>query len=198
MLNLIWIIYSAVLVEVTLNFNNITGVLGGRNGGGTTLHLPGQLLPLLIGTFGMVRTLYLLYAALRSADDENPSLPASTTPTRARTLRARNVLLAFSPAMDRDARSKRYDPNEDGELERNMRWPVRYLVAWLPWLTLLPYFQHRASDETKHQSRSLSYQSGYSHPNEEIELEQPPKRITRIELRDVKNAEHEGAATTLL
>lgn len=58
MLNLVWLLFCAITVECTLNFNHVYGVLGGPDG--SQLQLPGQLLPFLIGTFSFVTLLYLL------------------------------------------------------------------------------------------------------------------------------------------
>ncbi len=60
-LNLVWLIYSAVMVEFTLNFNHVDSVLGGKNG--SPLQLPGQLLPFLVGTFSFVTVCYKLFQA---------------------------------------------------------------------------------------------------------------------------------------
>ena len=46
-----------LLVEMTLNMNNIRGVLGGPD---NDLSAPGQLLPFLVGAFGFARSCYAI------------------------------------------------------------------------------------------------------------------------------------------
>jgi hypothetical protein len=140
-LNFAWLVYSILLIEFTLNFNNVTAVLGGPHN--NELHLPGQILPLLIGAFGFVRICYLVLENWRSPSDVEPSLATRPmTVQEARTLHAKDLTLAFSPAMKREEtmRGER-DYGEVDELERGRRTPVRYLVTWLPWLSLLDYFR---------------------------------------------------------
>lgn len=129
-----------LLVEFSLNFNHVSAVLGGPNE--NELHLPAQLLPLLIGAFGFVRTCYLLFESWRSPEDIDPSLSAPPTPLPARTMHPRDVLLLFSPAMARRSTFS-HDPEEIDETAKRRGRSVRYLVAWLPWLSLLESFQER-------------------------------------------------------
>ncbi|KAF9873161.1 hypothetical protein CkaCkLH20_09324 [Colletotrichum karsti] len=145
-LNLAFLIYSMLLVEFTLNFNHVNAVLGGPHN--NELHLPAQLLPLLIGSFGFVRTCYLLFESWRSPEDIDPSLSAPPTPVAARTMHTRDVLLLFSPAMARRPTTF-HDPDEIDKTAKQRGWPVRYLVAWLPWLSLLGFFQERPALEDR-------------------------------------------------
>ncbi|KAL5322090.1 hypothetical protein ACEPPN_010059 [Leptodophora sp. 'Broadleaf-Isolate-01'] len=173
-LNFLWLIYSALLIEFSLNFNNATAVLRGRDNG-NELHLPAQLLPLLIGTFGLVRVLYLVVRSKRSPEDTEPSLLDTYSPKRSRTLKVRNLLLAFSPAMSRDSTITKYDPDEVDELERGRPWHVRYLVAWLPWLSILKYFKDNPKVMKGERLSYRSYQSGLSQEYQMVDLAQPPK-----------------------
>jgi hypothetical protein len=134
-------VYSALLIEFTLNFNNVTAVLGGPHSG--ELHLPGQLLPLLIGVFGLVRICYLVLESWRSGDDVEPSLATNQKlRLEARMLHAKDLALAFSPAMRKEENvRKEHEPDEADELERRRGRVVRYLVSWLPWLSLLEGFR---------------------------------------------------------
>ncbi|KAF6808550.1 hypothetical protein CPLU01_15657 [Colletotrichum plurivorum] len=146
-LNLAFLIYSMLLVEFSLNFNHVSAVLGGPNE--NELHLPAQLLPLLIGTFGFVRTCYLLFESWRSPEDIDPSLSAPPTPLTSRTMHPRDMLLLFSPAMARRS-TVSHDPEEIDETAKRRGRSVRYLVAWLPWLSLLESFQdHPRPDKEK-------------------------------------------------
>jgi hypothetical protein len=61
---------------------------------------------------------------------------------KARTMHVKDPPLAFSPGMQRGVeRGGERDPREVDGLEEGRRWKVRYLVAWLPWLSLLGYFR---------------------------------------------------------
>ena len=173
-LNLAWIIFSIFLVEFTLNFNHVAAVLGGPHD--NELHLPAQLLPLLIGAFGFVRTCYLLLESWRSPEDIDPSVSAPTTPLPARTMHpGRDILLAFSPAMARASTTTSHDPNEIDELERQRSRFGRYLVAWLPWLSLLPYFR-----KEPHQDKEKRL-SDASQTFASVKLGQPGDSRQRVE-----------------
>ncbi|TDZ35532.1 hypothetical protein C8035_v009179 [Colletotrichum spinosum] len=138
-LNLAFLIYSVLLVEFTLRFNHVNLVLGGPDN--NELHLTAQLLPLVVGLFGFVRTTYLLLETLRSPDDILPSLGAPARGNSARTLRPRDLLLVFSPAMARERKRERESHlPRDSAVARHRGPFVRYLVAWLPWLSLLEFF----------------------------------------------------------
>ena len=77
--------------------------------------------------------------------------------------------------MSWDSVATKYDPDEIDEIERGRAWPVRYLVAWLPWLGLLEYFQE-PHNTTKGKSLSYqSYQSGFSQEYRMVDLAQPAK-----------------------
>lgn len=128
-----------VLVECTLNFNHVAPVLGGA-GHDNEISLPAQLLPLLIGAFGFVRTCYLLLETWRSPDDIDPSLSAPPKPLPARTMHVKDMFLMFSPAMRRKS-TFTHGPGEVEDFAKRRGRPARYLVAWLPWLSLLRSFQ---------------------------------------------------------
>ena len=49
-------VYSLLTVEFALNYNHVAGVLAGQ---GTAS--PGQLLPLLVGLFSLIRLLWIMY-----------------------------------------------------------------------------------------------------------------------------------------
>jgi len=132
--NLFWLIFSALTVELTLNFNHANLVLGGQS-----LSLPSQLLPFLVGLFGFIRTSYVFVQKKWI----NIS-PAETLPT------SRNVgsdVLRADPA---PGGRRRFGPrvlSNISELGRRQQrsWPIRYLVAWLPWLSLLDHVDKELS-----------------------------------------------------
>jgi hypothetical protein len=186
------LVYSALLIEFTLNFNNVTAVLGGPHS--SELHLPGQLLPLLIGAFGFVRICYLVLESWRSGNDVEPSLATNQrTRLEARTLHTKDLPLAFSPAMKREERvRKEHEPDEVDELERRRGRAARYLVSWLPWLSLLEGFRDEPVMDMGKEKRWSEY-SGVPQERERIELERPPRRGERGEER-VEGATGNGSA----
>jgi len=143
-LNLAWLIFSMLLVEFTLNFNHVSKVLGGPND--NELHLPAQLLPLLLGAFGFLRISWLTFESWRSPGDTDPSTITEDVdrPRRAKTFHRSDLLALFSPAMARDdIRHQKHEAEELDALEQHKSAPVRYLVSWLPWLSLLGPFKDR-------------------------------------------------------
>ncbi|KAH7303964.1 hypothetical protein B0I35DRAFT_517099 [Stachybotrys elegans] len=114
-MNLIWLVFSAVMVEITLNFNHIDGVLGGPQ---NNLSSPGQLLPLLVGAVGFASTGYQLVQDKLFNREK-----------RSKIFRRRR----FGP------RTLRSTTNLDRQQEKRSVF-VRYLVGWLPWLSLLQHF----------------------------------------------------------
>jgi hypothetical protein len=171
--NLLWLIFSGLLVEFTLTFNHITAVLGGPHD--NELHLPSELLPLLMGAFGFVRICWLKFEDWRSPGDTDPSLAKSDDlPHRSRTLRfGKRMLQVFSASLAKDeARKAEHDANEVDELEKNKSRISRYLVAWLPWLSLLKHWRN----ETLQIQQKAQFVSGVkrvelSDKNVEVDVE---------------------------
>lgn len=81
----------------------------------------------------------------------------------ARRIRSRDVLLAFSPALARRSMWNARDPEETDDAVKGRGRAVRYLVALLPWLSLLDRFQPRPAQE---KGKRLSEQSGWSERGE--------------------------------
>jgi hypothetical protein len=84
--NLAWIIFTMISVELTLNFNNVAGVLADAGVANSS-----QLLPLLIGAFTFVRSLWVLYKekwleSKRRRIDHSQCLPAGGKMSWARRL----------------------------------------------------------------------------------------------------------------
>ena len=169
-LNLLWLVFSIFLVEFSLNFNNITAVLGGPHD--NELHLPSQLLPLLIGAFGFVRIIYLLFEQTRSPGDAEPSVAHPPTPPRqARTMHLADALHVFSPAMARDSLTTTRDDDDIDAMERHRPRRLRYLVAWLPWLSLLPAFRSEDGEPAHKREKRLSDLSTAAGDKERVERE---------------------------
>lgn len=155
--NLIWMLFMATLIEITLNENRIYQVLGG-----TTSRLqqndllqPGQLLPMLIGTFSFVRCLFIAYELFRYPDgDISPSLGRHSSKRvmqpQSNPTQGLNFFKLFSAANevayeqnrsyseikgDEDAQEKEIDPFY--ELQNRLSISQRILVTWAPWFSLL-------------------------------------------------------------
>ncbi|KAK3333047.1 hypothetical protein B0T19DRAFT_115426 [Cercophora scortea] len=137
--NLFWLIFSAVTVEMTLNYNHIAGVLGGRHDG--QLQLPSQLLPFLLGMFSFIRILYQIFkvkfgeAPEKAADHAEPG--DLTLPPGAEIINHMVVLSADGAPLP-PARADSYQL-----VVRTL--PVRLLVGWLPWLGLVAHPSNRHS-----------------------------------------------------
>lgn len=136
---MVWIIWSILLVEFSLNFNHVGAVLGGPND--NELHLPSQILPLMVGLFGFVRTTYLAFEGWRAGDgDIEPSEAGPTEHRQSRTMKfGMDIFQAFSASMAKDVEHKEHRPDEMDDLESRSSRKARYLVAVLPWLSLLEY-----------------------------------------------------------
>ncbi|KAK3353885.1 hypothetical protein B0T25DRAFT_222198 [Lasiosphaeria hispida] len=129
--NLIWLIFAAVTVEVTLNFNHVTGVLGGRHDG--RLQLPGQLLPFLVGLFSFVKILYQLFKAKWGGAGE--AAAGRVEPTEVVEAMVISPTESTFPA-DEESEPKMLSSRADSYfVARSL--PVRYLVGWLPWLGMV-------------------------------------------------------------
>jgi hypothetical protein len=145
--------FSVLMVELTLGYNHATAVLGGPDD--NELHLPSELLPLMIGAFSFLRTCWLKFEEWRSPSNPDPSIAVDDDgdddlPARARRSRTMRlgvrVFQAFSESLAADAgRRAEHEAEELDRLERGRPTPERYLVAWLPWLSLLKRWRNDAA-----------------------------------------------------
>jgi hypothetical protein len=138
--NLIWITFTMITVEMTLNYNHIQSVLG-ENG---RIFFPSQLLPTIIGVCSFSRVSYLLFERWRSPKDTKPSLAVSSeTPSRHASMPRGNILKLFAPATDhvpamtaegKAATELQFESDDlDPEMAGKSLW-WRLLVSYLPWL----------------------------------------------------------------
>jgi hypothetical protein len=141
--NLLWLLFSAVMVECTLNFNSIGGVLGGM-GRKNTIALPGQLLPFLIGLLGFVNLMYTVFIEkyVNAQPSEMSALTAAVEASLQPAIVGAKGASGGAEPMPigpdgitttpeaADAQSYR-----GSQIHRS--WGIRYLVGWLPWLSLL-------------------------------------------------------------
>ena len=166
--NLAWGVFSAVTVELTLNFNHVVGVLGGVG-----LMGPGQLLPLFIGSFGFVRICWLLLKEYyieprqeRARNDESHGeakhgLRALSGLTTKTTTPTPNLHASDPHAADDDGPvpppsrnlSRRITSMKMVRTTSNTRHISRHkkaflhrlITAWLPWLTCFEWWRRRGS-----------------------------------------------------
>lgn len=143
--NLFWLIWSAVTVEVTLNYNHVNGVLGGKHDDGQ-LQLPSQLLPFLIGLFSFLRTVYyLLREKFLTKDNNGPTRPKEKD--EATEMVESQVIVSpvhFSPNPSKRALSDFSHNGTPPDLPRADSYHIvakspfiRLMVGWLPWLGLV-------------------------------------------------------------
>ncbi|KAM7190042.1 hypothetical protein V8F20_009875 [Naviculisporaceae sp. PSN 640] len=146
--NLAWLLFSAVTVECTLNFNHVHGVLGGKHDGG--LQLPSQLLPFLVGLFSFVRICYQIFKEKWGERPENEASHEAGDGTGTRQQQTRDGILvrttSFDSLEEEDERDEVADPESahpqapprSGSYNVARRsLAVRLLVSWLPWLGLV-------------------------------------------------------------
>lgn len=151
--NLFWLLFSAVTAECTLNFNHVGGVLGGF-GRENTLALPGQLLPFLIGLFGFCQLCYTIFMEkyVNAQPPEGSALvaaiEASLQPAVVGAAKGASGGAVVEKTPSTDQPSANGDQQQQGQEQEHQQeqqqppelqrsWMLRYLVAWLPWLSLL-------------------------------------------------------------
>jgi hypothetical protein len=122
------------MVEMTLNWNHVTQVLG-PNG---NISYPAQLLPMMIGLLSFVRICWLLFKRWRyPAEDENEGSREKLggTPGAPETQQAGLGILQSSRAY----------PNgndDEADIARNRSLAERYMVAYLPWLSQFEFWKN--------------------------------------------------------
>ncbi|OCT50383.1 hypothetical protein CLCR_07054 [Cladophialophora carrionii] len=162
--NLIWILWSMILVECTLNFNHVKAVLGPGN----RIFFPSQLIPMIIGCFSFVRLMYKVLEQWRDPDDE-PSLPNDPrlTGTRQEFPGTKRFFKVFAPptnALNRRPQLPEDMPPEDTDMDELLQGEpirLRYLVTWLPWLSLLPWWTK--NEHKPHKRDTENVESDRSH-----------------------------------
>ena len=135
-LNLVWIIFCMLMVEFTINWNDVTGVVGEQGVGG-----PGQILPMIIGIFSFVRILWLMFEEWRAPDDDccdEDDPVAEPVPV------FEEIKPSEIPNPPPFARQTSETARVTAQVEDMFRRQpqVRYLVAWLPWLSQFEFWTH--------------------------------------------------------
>lgn len=167
-LNIIWIIFAILFVELSLSANRIYGVLGGSESydNGSILQ-PGQLLPMLIGAFSFVRILFITFELWRSPrGDISPSLGRSKSNRAAKSRRDStrffNMLKIFSvanemveehQALNPESTPEEAEPDPLEELQGRLSVFQKIMITWLPWLSLLYFWPwSKQADSARHQN----------------------------------------------
>jgi hypothetical protein len=144
-------LFSALTVECTLNFNHMSNVLGEHGLSG-----PGQQLPLLIGLFSFLRICWILIKASWLGQGED----AETEGTRPGFEKGSNVARTGNDGSRKgDATTGTSSPSnppvipiqQHGHLNSipllaahaDRPWVHRVLVAYLPWLADFGFFRKR-------------------------------------------------------
>jgi hypothetical protein len=105
------------MVEFTLVFNHVDTVLGGAKS--NPLQLPGQLLPFLVGTFSFITICYRLFQEKVGVTQNGETVAGIER---------------------QDSTAERLQRNYSIERQQPTgSWPIRYLVAYLPWLGLVEH-----------------------------------------------------------
>jgi len=170
--NLFWIVFCAAMIEMTLNDNNMLQTLAKHS----NVSAPAQLLPLLVGTLSFARTVWLIFY-----EHGNEILQAVRTETAGmepRT-RAEKFRLGFHLSIQRFI-----SPTSGGNVGRPREasvqthtaftlrpWHQRYLVAYLPWLSIFGFWQ-KVVDEDQGLPTSVTRE-----PTNESENEKPERQV---------------------
>ena len=146
-----------ITIEMTLNYNHVDAVLGPGN----RVYFPSQLIPMIIGAFSFCRLLYLKFEKIRNGDDVEPTVsyePPIEGEPQPRP-KGKDLVRLFAPPKGVPRKASDFkDPvadDIDARVEGDKVW-LRYLVAYLPWLSLLPRWQsrdhgpRRVTDPEKH------------------------------------------------
>lgn len=113
----LWMIFTVFCVEFTLNFNHVAGALAGQGNA-----VPGQLLPLLVGLFSVVRIIWIMYKQRVIEPNLHKTQSLPETPT--------------SP----QATANRYKETSG---QRQNSFLVGLIMAWLPWLNCYDMWRQR-------------------------------------------------------
>jgi hypothetical protein len=141
-------IFVAIMVEMTIFWNKAKAVIAAGN----EVAYPAQLLPLLIGAFGLLRILFLLFWSIYEPEDREQGETATAPPVDAQgNLSAGNKMRAENQGLGIQsekitASSTPYPPGPGAAIMDHS--PVlirrslfhRYMVAWLPWLSQFPFW----------------------------------------------------------
>lgn len=161
--NFFWMAWSMITVEFVLNYNHVDSVLGP----GGRIYFPSQLIPMIIGAFSFVRLVYLKFEKIRYNEAEptatvarEPTIEGSPQPKP----KGKDLVRLFAPPKGVPRTASDFEPPKDTDIDRRVQhdptW-LRYLVAYLPWLSLLPRWTGR--DEVSRSPRDPEKQNDKGH-----------------------------------
>jgi hypothetical protein len=147
--NLFWIFFSITTIELTIIWNHVLGVIG-PNG---KISYPAQLLPLLIGTLGFLRICWLLFQKWLNPEpdccDENEVPPEKLNKSNGAPPATPGVGLGLlsSPSAGSERPAAGTGEDSDQSITRHRRLAIRYLVAYLPWLSQFQFWKNPKGDK---------------------------------------------------
>jgi hypothetical protein len=125
------------MVEMTLIWNHVTQVLG-PNG---QITYPAQLLPMMIGALSFLRICWLLFQRWQNPPEECGEEDEATPRAPPNTSQAGLGLLP-SPSAYSEAKSGVIGQDNDTSIVRNRSVVMRYMVAYLPWLSQFDFWKN--------------------------------------------------------
>ncbi|MCJ1398165.1 hypothetical protein MMC11_001362 [Xylographa trunciseda] len=173
--NLIWMIFAALMVEMTLNYNRVKNVISLLD-----TFFPAQLLPMLIGAFGLIRILFLLFWSFYEPEDEEngesataPPEDTKGNPSAENKFRENGVrgadqklevhskempLSPTQPSITSGIDILCHDEDHNPILVRRSLLR-RYIVAWLPWLSQFSFWTkpYGGYQHTRARSRAWAF-----------------------------------------
>ena len=146
--NLVWIIFCANIIEMTLVKNNMRKALSQYS----HISSPAQLLPLLVGTLSFIRTLWKIFqqhgktiANTLRDDAEKAENEAPKFLHRVRLvfeITIRKIISPLSVSSDIAGSTVHLERSHSNTPHRFHPLHHRYLVAWLPWLSVFKFWKH--------------------------------------------------------
>ena len=115
------------MVELTLNWNHVENVIGGNG----HMSYPAQLLPLIIGILGFVRILYIVYRNYRPHRVDQVAAAEE-----GQALNGLDVQVEKQTKGETHSCCSEEDPEDFDINVRDRSLTLRYLIAWLPWLSV--------------------------------------------------------------
>ena len=151
--NLFWIIFCGASIEVTLNENHILQALS-MNG---KIAYPSQLIPLIVGALSFLRVLWLIHEGWKEhikkeSKSGSKHLDAGGGALKKESLYQRfvsNIMkIKFVSAMIKPDAMPSQQRSGPCSAKRSRSWQLRYLVAFLPWLSTFEFWKHEDKQDS--------------------------------------------------
>jgi hypothetical protein len=172
-------IFASIMVEMTIIWNKARAVIASSN----QVAYPAQLLPMLIGAFGLLRILFLLFWSIYEPEDTEQGETATAPPEDAQgNISAGNKMRAANQGLGIKSEEVTVSPTPYppgpgtaimGHDQDHNRVPIRrslfhrYMVAWLPWLSQFPFWTKPSGgyQHTRLRSREWARPRNSRNPN---------------------------------